>query len=179
MEYSNSHKLPITNGRVNLLQEKEGLDMSKLFTMYDKIPANQCLTFRDPLIGIWDSTLLSKTFFSKENMQIIQNGIRAGVYEMSEKKNIIPEQDCDSLKIIMRGFFLQYAKNQPNNISQQVCELNQIVLDYSIPKVIGELESYQKYLNDVSTLVKPLARPIDTQDYTKRAYKMNTWFGSK
>jgi len=173
---TNSHKLPRSNGRVNIRQVEEGLNTSKLFSMYDRIPTNQCATFRDPLIGIWDKTPLSTTFFSRENIQIIQNGIRAGVYERTGNKEIIAEQDCDTLKIIMRGYFLQYAKNEPTNISQQISALNQIVLDYCIPKIVSELKSYKTYLKDVSTLVKPLARPIDTQSYEKRAYKMNTWF---
>ena len=55
------------NGRVDLLNPP---DISSLFAMYDKIPANQCTTFRNATLGQWDETPLSEAFFSKENIQI-------------------------------------------------------------------------------------------------------------
>ena len=45
-----------TNGRVDI----KSPNTSKLFQMYDKIPANQCTTFRSATEGLWDSTALSK-----------------------------------------------------------------------------------------------------------------------
>ena len=91
--------------------------------MYDKIPANQCATFRNATEGLWTSNSLSDAFFSEQNIQIIQNGIRAGVYNRSNSQYVIGPQDCDSLKIVMRSVFLQYSANQPNNISQQIAQL--------------------------------------------------------
>ena len=67
------------NGRVDIINKTQGPDICNLFAMYDKIPANQCATFREPTLGQWDETPLSKAYFSKENIQIIQNGIRAGI----------------------------------------------------------------------------------------------------
>jgi hypothetical protein len=162
-----------TNGRVDLLNPP---DISNLFAMYDKIPANQCTTFRNATLGQWDETPLSEAFFSKENVQMLQNGIRAGVYNMSNEQYVIGQQDCDSLKIIMRGIFLQYSANLPNHITQQIHELNKMVLDYAVPKVFGETKGYIKYLHDASTLVVPLATPISDSQFDKRTYKMPKWF---
>ena len=64
------------NGRIDIKTP----NTSTLFQMYDKIPANQCVTFRNATEGLWSSTPLSQAFFSQQNIQIIQNGIRAGVY---------------------------------------------------------------------------------------------------
>ena len=113
----------VNNGRVNI----KSPNTSALFQMYDKIPANQCVTYRNATEGLWDATPLSQAFFSQQNIQIIQNGIRAGVYQRSNGQYVIGPQDCDSLKIIMRSVYLQHAANQPNNISQQIAELNNIV----------------------------------------------------
>ena len=162
-----------TNGRVDLLNPP---DISNLFAMYDKIPANQCTTFRNATLGQWDETPLSMTFFSKDNVQILQNGIRAGVYNMSNQQYVIGPQDCDSLKIIMRGIFLQYSANLPTQITQQIQELNKMVLDYAVPKVFGETNGYIKYLHDASTLVVPLATPVSDTQYDKRTYKMPNCF---
>ena len=48
------------------------------------------------------------------NMEIIQNAIRAGVYDLSKKEYVVDKQDTDTLNIIMRSIYLQNSKNQPN-----------------------------------------------------------------
>jgi len=170
----NIHKT--SNGRIDIINKTTSPDLSNLFAMYDKIPANQCATFREPTLGQWDETPLSKTYFSKENIQIIQNGIRTGVYKKSNQQYIVAPQDCDALKIIMRSVFLQHSSNQPNNIPQQIQELNKIVLDYCIFQVYSEAQSYMKYLHDVSTLAVPLATPIVETQKDKNNYLMPKWF---
>jgi hypothetical protein len=161
----------VNNGRVDIKTP----NTSDLFQMYDKIPANQCTTFRNATEGLWTENSLSQTFFSLQNLQIIQNGIRAGVYKRSNGQYLIGPQDCDSLKIIMRSVFLQYSANQPNNISQQVAELNKMVLDYCIQQVYSEAQGYMKYIYDVSTLVVPIAHPV-MADNTDRELEFKSWF---
>ena len=159
------------NGRVDIKTP----NTSTLFQMYDKIPANQCVTFRNPTEGLWDSTPLSQAFFSQQNIQLIQNGIRAGVYNISNGQYTIAPQDCDSLKIIMRSVFLQQSANQPGNYQKQISQLNKIVLDYCIQQVYSEAQGYMKYINDVSTLVVPIAHPVMAND-TDRQLEFKTWF---
>jgi len=159
------------NGRVDIKTP----NTSKLFTMYDKIPAHQCTTFRNPTEGLWDDTMLSNTFFSHENIQLIQNGIRAGVYKRSNGQYVIGAQDCDVLKVIMRSIFLQYAANKNQNISEQVDALNQIVLNYCIQQVYGEAQGYLKYLDDASTLVVPIAPPVMANN-SDRELEFKSWF---
>jgi hypothetical protein len=161
----------VTNGRIDIKTP----NTSNLFQMYDKIPANQCTTYRDATEGIWDETQLSKLFFSKENIQILQNGIRAGVYHRSNGQYIIGSQDCDALKIIMRSMFLQYSSNQKQNVSQQINQLNKMVLDYSIQQVYGEAQGYLKYIDDASTLVVPLAPPVMASNTDRELY-FKGWF---
>jgi len=160
-----------TNGRVDIKTP----NTSDLFKMYDKIPANQCVTFRNPTEGLWDETRLSVVFFSKENIQILQNGIRAGVYKKSNGQYTIGPQDCDSLKIIMRSVFLQHAANQVNNIPEQINQLNKMVLNYCIEQVYSEAQGYMKYIDDASTLVVPIAHPV-MADNTDRQLLLKSWF---
>jgi hypothetical protein len=161
----------VNNGRVDI----KSPNTSTLFQMYDKIPANQCVTFRNPTEGLWTDTDLSQIFFSQQNIQILQNGIRAGIYHRSNGQYVIAPQDCDSLKIIMRSVYLQHAANQPNNITEQVVELNKIVLNYCIQQVYSEAQGYMKYLDDASTLVVPIAHPI-MADNTDRELEFKSWF---
>ena len=161
----------LTNGRVDIKTP----NTSSLFQMYDKIPANQCTTYRDATEGIWNETPLSNLFFSKENIQILQNGIRAGVYNRSNGQYTIGQQDCDALKIIMRSVYLQHSSNQNNNIPQQIEQLNKMVLEYCIQQVYGEAQGYLKYIDDASTLVVPIAHPVMTSNSDKELY-FKGWF---
>jgi len=121
---------------------------------------NKATEFRNPLEGVWETNTLARVFFSAENVQILQNGLRAGVYRLSQGKYVIPPQNQDALKIIMRSTFLQYAKNAPDHIPDQVETLNNLVWDYAIPFVYNEAVSYVRYLEDQSTLVVPLDREV-------------------
>lgn len=161
----------VNNGRVNIKTP----DTSTLFKMYDKIPANQCVTFRNPTEGLWNETPLSQAFFSQENIQIIQNGIRSGVYKRSNGQYVIGDQDCDSIKIIMRSVFLQYSANKPSSIPQQIIELNNIVLNYCVQQVYSEAQGYMKYMDDVSTLVVPIAHPVQASN-NDRQLELKSWF---
>ena len=159
------------NGRINI----KSPNTSKLFQMYDKIPANQCVTFRNATEGLWNETGLSQAFFSQNNIQIIQNAIRAGVYKRSNGQYIICPQDCDSLKIIMRSVFLQYSANQPSNITQQIEQLNSIVCNYCIQQIYSEAQGYMKYIDDASTLVIPIAHPVQASS-NDRQLELKQWF---
>ena len=159
------------NGRVDIKTP----NTSALFELYDKIPANQCVTFRNPTEGLWTSNSLSNAFFSQQNIQVLQNGIRSGVYQISNGQYSIGTQDCDTLKVIMRSIFLQYSANKPNDILQQVNELNKMVLEYCVQQVFSEAQSYVKYINDVSTLVVPIAHPVMTNN-KDRQLEFKSWF---
>jgi hypothetical protein len=161
----------INNGRIDIKTP----NTSALFEMYDKIPANQCATFRNATEGLWTSTQLSETFFSQQNIQIIQNGIRAGVYHRSNGQYVIGPQDCESLKIIMRSVYLQHSANQTYNISKQIEQLNKIVLNYCIQQVYSEAQGYMKYINDVSTLAVPISHPVMANN-TDRELEFKSWF---
>ena len=161
-----------SNGRVNIL----GPNTDVRFTMSDRIPVNtKNYSSRDAMTGNWYNTELSNAFFSGKNMQILQNGIRAGVYNKSNQQYVVGEQNLDELQIIMRGLFLQYAKNQPIGIAQQINDLNKIVLDYAINQVWGEAEGYMKYKRDASTMWTPLTMPILSYTNDKQL-ELKKWF---
>jgi citrate lyase gamma subunit len=152
------------NGRINIAQP----NTKTLFDMYDKIPQDSKSTeFREALVGNWQDTTLSKAFFSGQNIQIIQNAIRAGVFKSSNGQYIIAPQDEDNLKIIMRSTYLQYAANMENDVTHQVNALNKIVLDYAVKQVYGEAQSYIKYIHDASNMYTPMDRPVQPNNPTK------------
>jgi len=115
--------------------------------------------FSNALKHTLQNSQLSVLFFSVENVTIIENGIKAAVYKLSNNTHIIDTQDYDQLYVIMRSTFLQYSLNHPDNITQQIEVLNSRVIAHCAPKIYGEIESYIKYKKDSSTLISPLDMP--------------------
>jgi hypothetical protein len=145
------------NGRVNLMDQP---DPRIQFAMAEKVAIkNKATDYRCPLSGQWEESDLSRAYFSAANIQIIQNGIRAGVYTMSGSKFTVAPQNVDTIKIIMRSIYLQYAEHNPKDVSGQIAVMNKLVLDYAVPYTFNEAVGYMKYMEDVSTLVKPLELP--------------------
>ena len=145
------------NGRVNII-EQPPTDI--MFRMQEKIAIkNKTTEYREALDGTLEANVLAQVYFSAENIQIVQNALRANVYKMSGNKFVIAPQNIDTLKIIMRSIYLQYAEHYQTNITGQVERLNKLVLDYAVPTVYNETKGYLKYCEDQSTLVVPLEIP--------------------
>lgn len=153
------------NGRVNIIEDE---NIEDKFKMYERIAVkNKATEYRDPLLGIWEKNVLAQVYFSAGNEQILQNGIRSGVYNLSKEKFVPTQQNSDQLKIVMRSIYLQFAQHRPTDITGQVEVLNKLVLDYCVPFVYEEAVSYVKYLEDQSTLVMPLEHSLQSD----RQYK--------
>ena len=143
-------------------------DQDAMFRMHERVNVrNKPTEYSEALNGTMEWNVLAQVYFSAENMQIIQNALRANVYELSEGKINIPNQNVDNLKIIMRGIYMEYAEHYPKDIKGQVNRLNQLVLDYAVPNVYSEAVSYFQYLVSQSTLPMPMNRPIPND----RTYK--------
>lgn len=154
------------NGRVNILNPPNPM------TLYDK--PQYVSNYADALNGNWENSLLSRSFFSMDNQQIIQNGIRAGVYKLSQNSYVVAQQSDTQLKMIMRCIFLEHSNNQPTRITEQINELNQRVIQYCVPKVYSEAKAYLIYLHDASTLAVPMRTPIHQS--TKQTLELKPFF---
>lgn len=159
------------NGRVDIMQPNTGT----LFSMYDKIKVNDLTNFRDALTGNWTNSPLSNAFFSKENIEILQNGIRAGVYKKSKGLYEIGIQSVDNLKIIMRAIYLQSATNLPNSITEQIKALNDLVLNFCVLRVYNEAVAYMNYRRDVSQMYNPISLPVQV-DVDDKTLELKPWF---
>jgi hypothetical protein len=82
---------------------------------------------------------------------------------------------CTSyVESIMRSIFLQNSLNLKCNIKGQIKTLNQLVLNYCVPQIYGELKGYIKYKEDISTLAVPMARPVVTKQ--EKTLVSKPWF---
>jgi hypothetical protein len=161
------------NGRVNLLDNS---DPDFMFKIQEKFATkNKATSYYDALNGTWEDNIISQLFFSAKNIQLLQNAIRAEVYKKSGNKFVVAPPNIDTLKIIMRSTYLQYAEHSTENITAQIEHLNSIVLDYAIPTTFAEAVGYIKYCEDQSTLVVPLDLPLN-HDRQYKQLELKPWF---
>ncbi len=149
---------PTTNGRIDIISPT----LNNQFELSDKIPVHTTAAFRDAMTGNWMNTPLSLAYFSSENINILQNNRRNGVFDKSNSEFVIGLQDEDELKIIMRSVFLQNSLNLETNIREQIRDLNALVESYAIEQVYKEAISYLKYKRDASNMYALLALPSNS-----------------
>jgi hypothetical protein len=176
-------ELPLTNpdsykgqnGRVNL-EERPGAggQTSLNFPGYQHQTAVEGNFETDMLRGNWETTPVSKGFFSPENIRVVQNSIRRYVFEKSQPKGyVIDDQSADELKIIMRAIFYQYGKNLPFNVAGQIADLNQLVVNWSAPHILSAVDHYYYYLKDISNLPIPMAQPQNLSRAGSKSMPLN------
>jgi hypothetical protein len=159
------------NGRINIT----GPNTSTLFSMMDKIPINTNTNYQNVLAGNFIRSPLSDSYFSKQNIQNIQNGIKQGVYNKSQRRIAVDDQPEDQIVTVMRSMYLQYSKNLDTNIQEQVNDLNSRVLNFCINNVFNEAVAYLKYREDASTMHIPIMHPIYSNK-TNKVLEQKPWF---
>lgn len=142
------------NGRVIDIAEKP----VEWFQLYDNNMPNNAFTCQ-ALYGIQNFTPLNRVFFSKENVQLVQDMLRYNVYLKSNKKIIIGNQNTTDLEVVMRSVYLQNARNLPYKITEQVRELNNMAVHQMTPSVLSQVYQYQTYLYQVEQLPVPIEHP--------------------
>lgn len=109
------------------------------------------------LRGKKECSILDYLFFSNRNMDIIQNAIRKGVYDISG--HIIGKQSENELLMIMRSIFYINLPLEFPNITKNIEFLNKAVVDQALPKILSSMKQYLIYLKDVHQNQKPNERP--------------------
>lgn len=137
--------------------------------------------------NLFGDTLLTDMFFSKKNIENIQNLIKFLVYR--EIQEVIDEQSYNEVMIVMRGVFLEYHAHPPlleKNMSQEqrtallgkytkeVSRLNEIVLNIIVPRVVSQLQQYKDYLRDASSAPVFLEQPKNDSVAGQREYRSIT-----
>jgi hypothetical protein len=130
---------------------------------------------KDALHGIQETSMLSDLFFSDRNMKHIQNAIRKGVYDMSNQRYVISEQNYDHLFVIMRSVYLQYCAhtNDPSKITREISKLNNITVQMILPKLYSDVEQYQVFLKDQSNAYDIQERPKNTSIAGSKTYDLS------
>jgi hypothetical protein len=128
----------------------------------------------EALYGIQETSQLNQLFFSKKNMDIIQNMVRYNVYLKSENKFVIDKQSDIELEIIMRSIYLQHSPNLPNKTKEQLEYLNGLVRDWCTEQILPEVNQYLGYLKEIEYMPVPIDLPLDVSSKGSRALRSVT-----
>ncbi|MBD23941.1 MAG: hypothetical protein CMG46_02905 [Candidatus Marinimicrobia bacterium] len=102
------------------------------------------------LQGIIQETPMSRMFFSNGNIDGLQKTIR---YKINQETNkTISYQSEDSLFIIMRSIYLQFANSMARSgeILSDIRGLNKMVIDFSVKNIKDQLDQYDGYIQKIS-----------------------------
>ena len=124
--------------------------------------------------GNLESTPMNQAYFSSTNFQIIQNAIRKNVFDYTAK--VIDPVGSDDLFMTMRAMYLQYSRNLPTQIPEQISELNERVVAWCVPKIVAEVNMYATYLKDISTLPTPISHPVNISSAGTRSLPYKPFF---
>lgn len=141
------------NGRVDVLQD----DNYKTYNLFQENSRRDNFS-TEAVKGLHVRTQLGDMFFSQKNIDLLQEAIRFQVYKQSCNRHIIDKQSESELKLIMRAVYLQNGTHRQYDLEQQVKELNTLVLNFTVPRIIQEINMYLYYKKDIGRNPDPLAR---------------------
>jgi hypothetical protein len=119
-------------------------------------------------------TDVNAVYFSKENLDKVQQQIQSQVYSIGGH-SISRQSDID-VKLVMRSHYLTYSQNNSENVSGQVAELNKMVVDFCVSRILVEIEAYRKYRQDILRFPAPIELPIHTNIYGSRTGELKGFF---
>jgi hypothetical protein len=134
-------------------------DSLSLFSPAERTQRPRQQPFDPKVVARRTSTPVSDLFFSPQNVDILQDGIRYRVFVDSGGRDVIGRQSDVELGLVMRSLFLQEADNDTSrDETSQVRDLNASVLSFCVPRIVQEINQYRHYRKDVAALPVPLPR---------------------
>lgn len=156
LERRNDLKTPVLDSAYPIYDEKAPDDQNYLYSF---IKNNE-------------QTPVSRIFFSKKNLDYLQDMIKKIVFK--ETGHTIGRQSDSELLIIMRGEYLQKVKNLPYDYDRQVAEINYHVIKYAVyEQILPKVKGYNIFLNDNLRKNVVLEQPMHTDH---KGTKLNRGF---
>lgn len=154
-------------------------------------PITSSASAHDVISAELQNTPVSDIFFSSRNINALHEGICNMVFNMSNGKYNIGRQSDQELKIIMRSFYLNslrggvprfqdniYPIDDPleQTTLAKVRKLNKEVLDWSVPRIITNIQQYERYKQDVSKLPVPNELPAFVSSAGSKSNEFPSFF---
>lgn len=126
------------------------------------------------LNGIQERNVFNTLFFSKTNIDNIQNSIINGIFKRTGK--VIEHQKEYTIATIMRGIYLQEGGKTPANkekYTEEFERLNSLVTRYAIDKIEPNIKQQIDYIKDIYSPLKVIDRPLSDTTYGTKTTKFN------
>jgi hypothetical protein len=112
----------------------------------------------DIIKNIQETNPLAQAFFSRDNINHLQDLIIKIIYKRSRGAWTISRQSDNELAVIMRSIYLQKAQHIENDVLGEVADLNKQVLLYAVPKISSKIEQNLGYQRDRGATYDPFTR---------------------
>ena len=116
------------------------------FMMFQAHPNDYHKIIQESVKEIQSENTLSKVFFHRKNINLIQKKIIKQVLKKSNNKYLIEKQNEEDLLVVMKSIFLRFAKHSPRDIKNQINELDNLVVDAVTPEIISQINAYVNYM---------------------------------
>jgi hypothetical protein len=160
------------NGRINMVDRKIYPEYQMFYQKGEGLNEFK----NDAIKTILQKNPLSDVFFSKVNIDYLQNQIMQRVYNLSGGRHKIGRQSDTELEIVMRSIYLQFSLNQPDNIREQVRDLDEMVISEVVPGILSAIEQYIKYQEAISTIPDPILLPKNETIKGQKSLQLPPWF---
>lgn len=157
----NGNMEPCASGREHIPDYNGGIP----FQMFQEDYGVEKSYQKTSISGIHEKNDLNDSFFSPSNVNLLQNLIQATVLNKSQGKFQIGKQSEEQLIIIMRSIYLQHGKNLPDNIQEQVDDLNKKVVNECVRIILVNIQAYVGYVRDVNAPPSTMNLPKSTRVY--------------
>ena len=119
---------------------------------------------------------MNSAFFAVSNREKLQEDIKRRVYELSGGKHVIDRQSDDDLFTIMRSYYLQYSRNDPSAVAEELEALNLRVVEYCSNHIMSEIGAYIYYRADQENFPEPISAPTNANVYGTRQNELKSFF---
>jgi len=139
--------MSLPKGNLKSFKPMDQFDIMKTpFVMFQAHHDDYYNMSQESLRGLQVETILSKVFFSPENVDLIQKQLITEVFRRTNGTYLIEKQNEEDLQVVMRSIYFQHARHVPYDIKDQIRELNNFVVDDLVPNVVSEVNAYIGYL---------------------------------
>lgn len=129
-------------------------------------------SYTNQIVGNREKTSLYYSYFSKQNIEFIQNEIRRLVYVHSNGQYKIGNQSVQELIIIMQSVYDSNSHTEFYDHIEHIRTMNTKVLQYAVPNILRSIEMYNQYRSDKANLPVPLPHAIQTNSKGERTLEL-------
>lgn len=124
--------------------------------------------------GYGTDSMLSKTFFSENNIRKVQKDLTFYVERATKNKVKIEDQPFEDILVRMQNTYYTYGRFLQRDIEKQVLELNMIAIKEMMPEIITQIKQQLTYLRDISRPPAVMDQPMNVSGKGRRTLPSTT-----